>query len=149
MKALFLFIITILIFSSCDIGYKMSNDYDHYKTLYKNFFLMGCISEYNNIPRRTKEFDPPEKIYLYEMKCTEELQISLEDIETFDSLTQLIRPILDKKISITTETMGSIATMFPRTDCITNECLIMYDSKELDELAGKYAIKRIKEDKKK
>lgn len=149
MKTLFLFIITILIFSSCDIGYKMSNDYDHYKTMYKNYFLLGCISEYNNKPRRTKEFDPPEKIYLYKLKCTDGLEFSQEDLYTLDSLPLLIRPILDRKIYIATETMGSLETLFPRTDCITNECLIMYDSKELEELAGKYAIKRIKEDKKK
>lgn len=149
MKALFLFIIAILIFSSCDLGYKMSNDYDHYKNMYKNYFLLGCISEYNNLPPRTKEFDPPEKIYTYKLKCSEGLQFSQEDLYTLDSLPLLIRPILDRKIYIATETMGSLETLFPRTDCITNECLIMYDSKELDELAGKYAIRRIKEDKKK
>jgi hypothetical protein len=127
----------------------MSNDYEHYKTMYKNYFLLGCISEYNNIPPRTKEFDPPEKIYSYKLKCNEGLQFSQEDLYSLDSLSFLIRPILDRRIYLATESMGSIESMFPDTDCITNECLIMYDSKELDELAGKYAIRRIKEDKEK
>lgn len=149
MKALFLFFTTILIFSSCDVRYKLSSDYDHYKTMYKNYFLLGCISEYNNIPPRTKEFDPPEKIYSYKLKCTEGLQFSQEDRYSLDSLHLLIRPILERKIYLATESMGSLESMFPDTDCATNECLIMYHSKVLDELAGRYAIRRIKEDRKK
>ncbi len=132
--------------SSCYINHRMSKDYVQYKNIYKNYFIGKCIFEYNNLKPNTKEYVPPKKLVLYGMKCDESLDGTDEDIDRMLNLIEKIRPILDKRVYVSTETMGSLKTMFPQTDCITNECLILYDSKELDKIASDYAIKRIKEE---
>ncbi len=138
-----------MVLSSCVVNNRMSRDYLKYKTIYKYYILGNCIYEFNNLKPKTKEYLPPDKIPIYNMHCREELFVDGAAIDTMFSFIEKIRPILEKRVSIATETMGTLETIFPETDCITNECLKMYHSKELDKVASEYAKRRIYKDRSK
>ena len=146
---IYFILFSTMVLSSCTVNHKMSKDFLSYKNIYKNYIIGNCISEFNNLKPKTKEYVPPDKIPIYSMKCSEELFVDGATIDSMFSLIEKIRPILEKRVSIATETMGTLKTIFPETDCITNECLKMYYSKELDKAASEYAKRRIKLDRNK
>jgi hypothetical protein len=144
MIRLYFILISATVLSSCAVNNRMSKEYSKYKTMYKNYILGHCISEFNNLKPKTKEYVPPDKIPIYNMQCSEELFVDGATVDTMFSFIEKIRPILERRVSIATETMGTLNAIFPETDCITNECLKMYYSKELDKAASEYAKRRIK-----
>ncbi len=148
MKIRYILLVEVLFLTSCSLPFKYKNEFNHNKTIYKNLLLVSCIKEYNS-KSVSKEFVRPDKIILYGNSCARETRTNFDYQEAMDNLIQSIRPILDKKVYIASETMGSLKTLFPNLSCITNECLILYDSKELDRMASDYAVKRIKEENKK
>jgi hypothetical protein len=149
MIRLYFILISATVLSSCAVNHRMSKNFSKYKTIYKNYILGHCISEFNNLKPKTKEYAPNDKIPIYNMQCREELFVDGATVDTMYKLIGKIRPILEKRVSIATETMGTLETIFPETDCITNECLKMYHSKELDKAASEYAKRKINKDRSK